>query len=89
MKKMKPITSDIVLSFFRQFVNCWLAYTLSQPVDIDLSVALHFVRMYFGISLIENFCLRMKNHVVTMTNKNAKETIEELIPQESYSWSGT
>jgi hypothetical protein len=37
-------------SVVKQFVNCWLAYTLSQPVDFDVSTIFYFFLQYFGIT---------------------------------------
>jgi hypothetical protein len=76
----------MITSIFRQIVNCWLAYTLSQPVDVDVPVVLYFIRLYLGLPLVEYFLQKMKFQFVTSwTNDASKKTIEELIPQESYS----
>ena len=72
--------------FLRQVVNCWLAYTLSQPIDVDVPVVMNFIRLYLGLPLLECFFQKIKYQVVTSwTDKTSKETIEELVPQESYS----
>jgi hypothetical protein len=76
----------MISAFFRQVVNVWLAYVLSQPVDVDVPVVMNFIRLYLGIPLLECLFHKIKYHVVSsLTNKTSKETIEELIPQESYS----
>lgn len=70
----------------RSFVNCWLEYVLSQPVDIDLSVLLYFCKVYLGIPSLIALARRS---VVSVSNalqpKQPKEMVEELVPQESYS----
>ena len=83
---MKIISHHTISSLARQFVNCWLAYTLSQPVNIDLPVALYFVKLYLGVPLIQSSFYRMRLQTMALFQKEeVKETIEELIPQESYS----
>lgn len=37
-----------VASASRTLMNCWLAYVLSQPVDIDLRVIYQFAMAYIG-----------------------------------------
>ncbi|MDV3308068.1 MAG: hypothetical protein LOY03_04535 [Cyclobacteriaceae bacterium] len=39
-------------SLAQEAVNCWLRYTLSQPISIDLPILLFFVAQYFGVSQI-------------------------------------
>lgn len=86
MIEMKWLTYDMISAFFRQVVNVWLAYTLSQPVDIDVPVVMNFIRLYLGIPLLELLFEKVRYHAVTSwSSKTSKETIEELIPQESYS----
>ena len=36
----------------REAINCWLRYTLSQPIDIDVSILVVFVLQYFGLRRI-------------------------------------
>lgn len=36
----------------QEAVNCWLRYTLSQPISIDISILLIFAIQYFGLNRI-------------------------------------
>jgi hypothetical protein len=38
-----------IVTLTKQGVNCWLAYVLAQPVDIDLAVVAFLIIDYFGI----------------------------------------
>lgn len=70
----------------RQFINCWLQYALAQPVDIDLPVVYSFVKDYIGFAKLSiGFDKVKQNLALSFDQKESKETIEELIPQESYS----
>jgi hypothetical protein len=83
---MKIDFHDIINTFPKHLVNCWLAYVLSQPVDIDLSMVLEFLKLYLGLPLVACLFYKAKVYFITSLNsKNAKESIEELVPQESYS----
>ena len=39
-------------SLAQEAVNCWLRYTLSQPISIDISILLLFAIQYFGLNRI-------------------------------------
>ena len=83
---MKIDFNDIINSFPKHFVNCWLAYALSQPVEVDIPMVFEFLKLYLGLPLIECLFYKVKFHFINLIDaKNAKETIEELVPQESYS----
>ena len=43
----------VMSSLTRQFLNLWLEYVLSQPVDMDLSVIFAFVKSYFNFSELQ------------------------------------
>jgi hypothetical protein len=86
MMQMKWLSYDMISAFLRQIVNVWLAYTLSQPIDVDVPVVMNFIRLYLGIPLLECLVQKIKYQIViSLPNKTSKETIEELIPQKSYS----
>ena len=73
-------------SLTRQFLNCWLEYVLSQPVDLDISVMLKYLRSYLGITVL--FSLLKSDSIVAnheMNDEGVNETVSGLIPQESYS----
>ena len=73
-------------SLTRQFLNCWLEYVLSQPVDLDISVMLKYLRSYLGITVL--FSLLKFDSIVAnheMNDEGVNETVSGLIPQESYS----
>lgn len=36
-------------SLAQEAINCWLRYTLSQPVSIDISILMIFAVQYFGL----------------------------------------
>jgi hypothetical protein len=36
-------------------LNCWLSYTMSQPVQFDLAVLILFALQYIGIRAIWNY----------------------------------
>src|SRR5690606_9442158 len=70
----------------RQFIKGWLQYALAQPVDIDLPVVYSFVKDYIGFAKLSiGFAKVKQNLASSFAQEEAKETIEELIPQESYS----
>jgi hypothetical protein len=75
-----------ILSLTRQFLNCWLEYVLSQPVDFDISVMIHFLRSYLGIPILMSL-LKKHDSIVdgTFLPEDGKEMLADLIPQESYS----
>lgn len=75
-----------IITLTRQFMNCWLEYVLSQPVDFDVSVMLHFVRSYLGIPVLLSV-LRKEHSTVSdgVSDANTGERLAELVPQESYS----
>ena len=70
----------------RSFVNCWLEYVLSQPVDIDLSVLFYFCKVYVGVPSLVAF---VRNSRISLSDvllpKQSKDMAEELVPQETYS----
>lgn len=55
-----------IASLTRQFLNCWLEYVLSQPVDMDVSVMFYFLRSYFGLPLM--FTVLKRNDSIDSTN---------------------
>ena len=75
-----------IITLTRQLMNCWLEYVLSQPVDFDVSVMLHFVRSYLGIPVLLSV-LRKEHSTVSdgASDANTGERLAELVPQESYS----
>ena len=38
-----------IVALTKQGVNCWLAYVLAQPVDIDIAVVAFLIIDYFGV----------------------------------------
>jgi hypothetical protein len=73
-------------SLTRQFLNCWLEYVLSQPVDLDISVMLKYLRSYLGVTML--FSLLKSDSIVAndeMNDEGMDESVSGLIPQESYS----
>lgn len=75
-----------LITLTRQFLNCWLEYVLSQPVDFDISVMLHFVRSYLGIPIILSL-FKKDESIVTdeFIQADDEELVPELVPQKSYS----
>jgi hypothetical protein len=74
-------------SLTRQFLNCWLEYVLSQPVDLDISVILKYLRSYLGITIFLSF-LKSEDAIVgenEIDHLEMNETAAGLVPQESYS----
>jgi hypothetical protein len=75
-----------IASLTRQFLNCWLEYVLSQPVDMDISVMFHFLRSYLGLPIIYSLLKRDQTIVDDEFDcSENKNVMGELIPQESYS----
>jgi hypothetical protein len=75
-----------ITSFARQLLNCWLEYALSQPVDLDISVMFYFLRSYVGADVLFNWV--HKNTAIVaedFSEDELKETMTELLTQESYS----
>ena len=75
-----------IVSLTRQFLNCWLEYALSQPVDFDISVMVHFLKSYLGIPLIISL-IKGGDTIVdgNFLPSEEKEIVPELVVQESYS----
>jgi hypothetical protein len=50
---------EIIMLLFRnlaeEVLNCWLSYTMSQPVQFDLGVLFLFALQYIGIRAIWNY----------------------------------
>jgi hypothetical protein len=73
-----------ILTLTRQFLNCWLEYVLSQPVDFDISVMLHFLRSYLGVPFVLSLFRKDTNATESLLSEN-QDMVPELIPQETYS----
>jgi hypothetical protein len=75
-----------IITLTRQFLNCWLEYVLSQPVDFDISVMLHFTKSYLGIPVFLSL-FKKDDSIVTdeFIQTENEELVPELIPQKSYS----
>jgi hypothetical protein len=77
---------ETISELTRQFLNCWLEYVLSQPVDFDVSALFYFVRLYIGFNLIEKLFVtsEISNEEILDESIN-EEDLPKLIPQQSYS----
>lgn len=40
-------------SLAQEAINCWLRYTLSQPISIDIAILGIFAIQYFGLNKIQ------------------------------------
>jgi hypothetical protein len=78
---------ETISGLTRQFLNCWLEYVLSQPVDFDLSTLFYFLRVYIGFSFIQTLFIKSGSDSSDddLQSELDQETMQELIPQESYS----
>lgn len=75
-----------IITLTRQFMNCWLEYVLSQPVDFDVSVMVHFTRSYLGIPVLLSLLRKDGSTVAeTVSGSETGEMRAELMPHESYS----
>jgi hypothetical protein len=43
-------------------INCWLSYTMSQPVEFDLAIISLFALDYLGLPQVKN-AIRLTNHL--------------------------
>lgn len=43
-----------------QAVNCWLSYTLSQPINVDLAVVGVFIIQYVGFDYIKELISQIR-----------------------------
>jgi hypothetical protein len=69
----------------RQFLNCWLGYIVSLPIDIDVPVMFYFIKLYFGLPLLHAFFKKSEHQIVEeFFPQSADEAVEKLVPQESY-----
>ena len=71
---MKTLSLNIKnKTFAQEAINCWLRYTLSQPITIDLSMLIIFAVQYFGIAkvifLLEHAHKMMSFSFQIVTNK--------------------
>jgi hypothetical protein len=41
-------------NFAEEALNCWLSYTMSQPVSFDIAIVFLFALQYFGIKRMSN-----------------------------------
>jgi hypothetical protein len=69
----------------RQFLNCWLEYVLSQPVDIDMSVMLHFLRTYLCIPFVLSLFRKDASDDESLLTAEEENLIPDLVPQKSFS----
>jgi hypothetical protein len=70
----------------RQFLNCWLEYVLSQPVDMDVSVILSFLKSYVGLSVLDSSTQEDAANVAVVPNPVPSDNgAGDMMPQESYS----
>lgn len=70
----------IALKFImKDIVNCWLSYTLSQPVEFDVAVALYFLLQYVGIiqlsALVKQVMPNLSVNGVARFRKNSLEAV--------------
>jgi hypothetical protein len=75
-----------ISSMIRQGINCWFEYLLSQPVDFDVPVILHFLGEYFGLA----FLARVFRHLNTFSDRKLfgddnEDTNGSLMVQQSLS----
>lgn len=63
----------------KDIVNCWLSYTLSQPVEFDVAVMLYFLLQYAGIiqlsGLLKQVIPNLSVNVVGRFRKNSLEAV--------------
>ena len=66
-------------SVLQEGVNCWLSYTMSQPVNFDLSIISFFMIQYLGITHLTDLMRNAKdssNHY-TFPNENIESVKDE------------
>jgi hypothetical protein len=44
-------------NYIEHFINCWLSYSMSQPVNVDLAMVVFFIFQYFGFRHLETTSL--------------------------------
>ena len=66
----------------QEAVNCWLRYTLSQPVSIDISILLVFSIQYFGLDRIA-FLLEQMQKLMTSAFQSVVGTQPAVIALQS------
>lgn len=78
---MKTLLEILVSSFPKTFINCWLEYTLSQPVEIDLNILLIFTLQYFGFTRLKVMATHLYGSALLYLNKLTplKDYPEELM----------
>jgi hypothetical protein len=77
---------ETISELTRQFLNCWLEYVLSQPVDFDISALFYFVRVYVGFNVIERLLASSEISNEEILDESMDEAaLPKLIPQQSYS----
>jgi hypothetical protein len=75
---MKELCDTIFSKPFTQgFVNCWLSYTLSQPVEIDITILLYFVMQYVGIMKLTDLLEKGRSCFQPFSDEENEESIQE------------
>jgi hypothetical protein len=59
--------------FTKEFINWCLSYTLSQPIDIDVSIILILLLQYFGLSQFGRLSEKVKALVQYYFGFNAEK----------------
>ena len=71
------ISKTTIRTNIKVAINCWLRYALSQPIDIDLYVALYFLQRYLGIPSLLTSVARIKEELVSTTASLARRNVGE------------
>lgn len=76
---MKVSPHKSVAVYTKQFINCWLAYALAQPVNIDVPVVLYFIGTYTGVPKVKSLFKKFNYPVSSVQDKTSMESIDNLV----------
>lgn len=65
--------------WMQQLLNCWIAYTIAAPVELDINAIIHLTRDYFGVfSLLTIFNKNSGFITVRVSERESAKPFEEL-----------
>lgn len=73
--------SDRIYSWGRDFLNCWLSYALSQPVDLDITMMVRFAISFLGLPVILDFFTYFAQSIPVILPRN---TVPSSILQKAF-----
>ena len=64
----------------QQMLNCWLAYVVSLPIELDLHALLYLLKDYLGVFTVLTFFNRNSYYLTVPVSEEKKEkSFEDVI----------